>query len=345
VCKNQTQTACTAAGDCVINGQDKGPCVTNTCIQNTCGGTDYTGQHTPLHFTFNTPVNLKEDLTKTPPVLQCGRTLFSDFHVDDAQEHGETFPQQCGGACTNDSDCTGKCNNGTCPWGATCKTNADCASTCKTGRCLDPMNAQEKLLEYMIFDLGSCVPPPKVCVPATTCPAGQDCGYAPDGCGGLVACGKCANGEMCGVGQPPVPNKCGKISCTPLTTCPQGQECGYASDGCNGVIACGKCSPGQACVGGKCGSGSCTPKTCGDQGIECGSAGDQCGSLLQCPACPTGETCISGKCTPNTCQPQSCADQHMECGPAADGCGNSIPSCGVCASGQLCIAGKCKQLT
>ncbi|HEY5372642.1 MAG TPA: hypothetical protein VIK01_03110 [Polyangiaceae bacterium] len=36
----------------------------------------------------------------------------------------------------------------------------------------------------MIFDLGSRVPPPKTCVPLTTCPAGEDCGYAPDGYGG-----------------------------------------------------------------------------------------------------------------------------------------------------------------
>jgi hypothetical protein len=345
VCKNQTQTACTGNPDCVINGQDKGPCVANTCIQNTCGGTDYTGQHTPLHFTFNTPVNLKEDLTKTPPVLQCGRTLFSDFHVEDAQEHGKTFPAQCGAVCTKDTDCQGKCTNGTCPWGATCTTNADCASTCSHGVCVNPMNAQEKLLEFMIFDLGSCVPPPKVCDPAKTCPAGQDCGYAPDGCGGLVACGTCTNGDICGVGDPPVPNKCGKVTCTPLTACPQGQQCGYASDGCNGVIDCGMCPSGQTCVNGKCGSGSCTPKTCDDQGIECGSAGDMCGSLIQCPACPTGQTCIAGKCTPSTCQPQSCDDQGIQCGAAADGCGHAIPSCGVCASGQLCIAGKCKQVT
>jgi hypothetical protein len=346
VCTKQTQTACTGPADCMINGQDKGPCVANTCTTtDMCTGTDYTGQHTPLHFTFNTPVNLKEDLTKTPPVLQCGRTLFSDFHVDDAQEHGKTFPAQCGATCTKDIDCQGKCSNGTCPWGATCKANTDCASSCSQGVCVDPMNAQEKLLEFMIFDLGSCVPPPKVCQPATTCPAGQDCGYAPDGCGGLVACGMCTNGDICGVGDPPVPNKCGKVTCTPLTACPQGQQCGYSSDGCNGVVDCGMCPQGQSCVNGKCGSGSCAPKTCADQGIECGSAGDMCGSLIQCPACPTGETCIAGKCTPSSCEPQTCQDQGIECGAAADGCGHAIPSCGICASGQLCVAGKCKQIS
>ncbi|HTQ06487.1 MAG TPA: hypothetical protein VMI54_21655 [Polyangiaceae bacterium] len=338
-CKAKTTTSCTKNSDCG-NGDT---CVTdNTCKTNTCGGTDYTGQHLPLHFTFNTPVNLTQDLTATPPVVQCGRVLFSDFHVQDANEVNETYPQQCGKACKADSDCTGACTGGKCPWGAACTTKADCASKCSDdGYCLDPMNPQEKLLEYMIFDLGSCVPPPKACVPSTTCPDGQDCGYAPDGCNGLIPCGVCPDGEQCGVGQPPVPNHCGSISCTPDSACPADQECGYASDGCNGVINCGDCPAGQTCQNGKCGSGSCDPKSCAQQGIECGQAGDECGNQIQCPACPANETCINGKCVPQSCQPQSCADQSIECGSAADGCGNKIDSCGVCSAGSLCVSGMC----
>ncbi len=161
---------------------NRGPCVPNTCATDTCTGSDYSGTQVPLHFTFNTPVNLVQDLTADPPVVQCGRVLFSDFHVQDASEQGKTFPEQCGKACNTAADCTGACNNNKCPWGSACTTSADCASTCsKDGRCLDPMNAQEKLLEFMIFDLGSCVPPPVTCKPADTCPDGQDCGYAPDG--------------------------------------------------------------------------------------------------------------------------------------------------------------------
>jgi hypothetical protein len=342
VCQNRPQTTCTKNSDCTISGKNYGNCVTNTCKSNTCAGYDYTGTTIPLHFTYNTPVNLTQDLSATPPVLQCGRVLFSDFHVQDASEHGETFPQQCGKACTSDANCTGTCTNGQCPWGAACKANADCASTCADdGRCLDPMNPQEKLLEFMIFDLGSCVPPPKTCVPATKCPAGQDCGYAPDGCNGLVPCGTCPDGELCGVGQPPVPNQCGTVGCTPADSCPDGQECGYASDGCNGVVSCGMCPAGQTCVNGKCGSGSCTPKSCAQQGIECGQAGDQCGNQIQCPACPTGEACVGGKCQPQQCQPQSCSDQGIACGAAADGCGNKIDSCGVCGAGSLCVNGNC----
>ena len=182
----------------------------------TCVGTDYTGTKLPLHFTFNTPVNLVQDLTKNPPSVQCGRVLYSDFHVQDVHEHDKVFPAQCDTA---------------------------------------PMSPQEKLLEYMIFDLGSCVPPGKACVPATQCPAGENCGYAPDGCGGLISCGVCPTGQSCGVGMPPVPNKCGKgtQTCTPKTCAAQGLECGPAADGCGEKIdSCGQCAAGELCVTGKC---------------------------------------------------------------------------------------------
>jgi hypothetical protein len=211
-------------------------CVTQNCGNNTCGGTDYTGTKIPLHFTYNTPVNLVQDLNADPPALQCGRVLFSDFHVKDADEYNVVFPKECGTACTLDTECA---------------TGGKCVS----GYCLDPMTAQEKLLEYMIFDLGSCVPPPETCKPATACPAGENCGFAPDGCGGLIACGECKAGETCGGGTPAAPNKCGKgtTSCVPLTCGAQDLECGPAADGCGAKIdSCGTCSAGELCVHGKC---------------------------------------------------------------------------------------------
>jgi hypothetical protein len=360
VCSNSAGRDCTNNGGCRNGGTCTGK---QTCGDNSCtGGNNYTGKEIPLHFTFNTPVNLTQDLTKTPPAVQCGRVLFSDFHVFDAAENGFTFPSYCGtayaknqrstpnnapqaalGSCTTDAQCTGVCNTTTktCPWGDPCTADAQCVSTCSNGFCLDPMNAQEKLLEFMIFDLGSCVPPTTSCTPKTTCPAGQDCGFAPDGCGGLVACGTCPTGESCGVGNPPVANKCGKITCTPATTCPTGQECGFASDGCSGSINCGMCPSGQTCNNGKCGSTTCTPQTCDDQMIECGKAGDGCGTAITCPNCPAGESCVAGKCITLTCTPKTCSDQGLECGQAADGCGNRIDSCGDCPAGDLCVMGQC----
>ncbi len=167
MCRNNPSVTCTNNNQC--SGTNN--CVAQTCVDNTCGGT-YVGKQIPLHFTYNTPVNLVQDLNTNPPQLQCGRVLFSDFHVQDAREYNKVFPAQCGTVCTADTQCA-------------------TGGKCVGGYCLDPMTPQEKLLEYMIFDLGSCVPPPKGCEPATECPAGENCGYAPDGCGGLVACGEC----------------------------------------------------------------------------------------------------------------------------------------------------------
>ena len=213
VCQNKPGfPACSTSADC--GGTNS--CVSQTCKANTCNGNSYLNQSLPLHFTFNTPVNLSQDLTTDPPTLQCGRVLFSDFHVQNANENGLTFPAQCD---------------------------------------TQPMNPQEKLLEFMIFDLGSCVPPAKECVPAVKCPAGQDCGYAPDGCGGLLSCGACASGEECGVGNPRVANKCGKgtQTCAPTTCAAQHVECGPAADGCGAKIdTCGSCAAGELCVAGRC---------------------------------------------------------------------------------------------
>jgi len=77
------------------------------------------------HYTFNTPVGV-------PAEAQCGRVVYSDFHVLDSRSDGTTFP-------------------------ATCDDK--------------PLSPQEKVIEFMLFDLASCVqkdkdppvapPPPK----------------------------------------------------------------------------------------------------------------------------------------------------------------------------------------
>jgi hypothetical protein len=69
----------------------------------------------PLQYTFNTPVGVAAS-------SQCGRVLFSDFHVNASGGggHGGTFPNECSG------DSGG-------------------------------LTAQEKALEFLLFDLSNCV--------------------------------------------------------------------------------------------------------------------------------------------------------------------------------------------
>ena len=115
------------------------------------------------HVTFNTPLGASA-------ASQCGRVVFSDFHVEDAVNAKVTFPNECAAG---------------------------------------GMTAQEKLLEYMLFDLASCVTPdqPVTCTPTTCLAQGLNCGPAGDGCGGTLNCGTCPSPATCGGSG--VQNVCG----------------------------------------------------------------------------------------------------------------------------------------
>jgi hypothetical protein len=272
-----------------------------------------------LHFTFNTPVAATADAG----VTQCGHGIFSDFHVtvSGAEPNAPTtFPNEC--------------------------TAAD-------------LTSQERILEYMIWDLSSCVPnTTSSCTPETCGQQGLNCGPASDTCGNLIdgGCGTCSNGQLCGgAGQA---NVCGlpdSGACTKLTCPGQGFNCGSAGDGCGGTLACGSCPTGQTCGGGGkagvCGApdAGCQPQTCLQQGIYCGPASDGCGNAITngCGTCPAGQTCggggVAGVCgSPDAgaCTPLTCAEQNIECGSAGDGCGNVIDGgCGSCPTGQTCGGG------
>jgi hypothetical protein len=250
---------------------------------------------------------------------QCGHAIFSDFHVtNSATSPNKTFPAECD-------------NN--------------------------PLTAQEKVLEYLIWNLATCVgtPPPAKCTPVTCQSQQITCGPASDGCGGLIqSCGMCTLPQTCGGGG--IPGQCGAPpgggSCTPQTCQDQGINCGPAGDGCGGLIqSCGMCTPPQTCGGGgvpgQCGApdgGSCTPQTCADQKITCGPAGDGCGNLLQCGTCTLPQTCggggTQGQCgapDAGSCNPQPCPT-GVQCGTVSDGCGNKL-QCGTCAPPETCGGG------
>ncbi|MDB5220243.1 MAG: Tryptophan synthase alpha chain [Myxococcaceae bacterium] len=249
------------------------------------------------HYTFNTDVNKAAN-------QQCGRVLFSDFHVST-------------GSNTTDVVFPAECDN-------------------------NPLTTQEKVLAFMLFDLASCVntvpPSPPACTPKTCAQQGIDCGQAGDGCGNVITCPPCAAGTTCGGAG--VPNKCGAPPCA-KKTCAAGQ-CGTIADGCGGTAVCNPCVGGTCGGGGianMCGAGVCTPAMCPAPaaGSSCGAVSDNCGGVNTC-ACPAGTPCVNGKCTAPPCTPISCAQAGANCGQVADGCGK-LNDCGMCLAPQICGGG------
>lgn len=251
----------------------------------------------PLHYTFNTPVN-------AAAANQCGRVVYSDFHVNTGTSTTSTvFPAEC-------ADSGGK---------------------------LLALTAQEKVMEYMLLDLASCISQDTApaCVPRTCAQIGATCGMQGNGCGGQLNCGVCVGAQTCGGGG--VPNQCGGGVCVPKTCANYPGTCGVQSNGCGGVTtSCGTC-PGVPC----------TAKTCANYPTSCGAQSDGCGSLTAvCGTCAWPYTCggggVANQCgmpDGGGCLPKTCAQQGILCGPAGDGCGNLIASCGTCPPGQGCGGG------
>jgi hypothetical protein len=262
--------------------------------------------NTKMHLTFNTPLGVSS-------ANQCGRVVFSDFHVYDKSVAGGSqyvYPGECSNAA---------------------------------------MTPQEKLLEFMMFDLASCITPDSIatCVPTTCAALGLNCGQAGNGCGGTLNCGSCPAGQVCGWGS--TPNVCAvPLACVPTTCSALGLSCGPAGNGCGGALNCGTCPSPQVCGGGgpgTCGAltSSCVPTTCTALGLSCGPAGDGCGGSLNCGSCAAPQTCGGGgqrgQCgSPPACVPTTCAALGLNCGPAGDGCGGSL-NCGSCSAPDSCGGG------
>jgi hypothetical protein len=174
------------------------------------------------------------------------------------------------------------------------------------------------------------------CTPKTACTPPQNCGTAPDGCGGAINCGTCTGPNTCGGGG--TANLCG---CTPTTCSALGANCGNPGDGCGGTLSCGTCALPDTCGGGStanvCG---CTPLQVCPVGANCGSIPDGCGGTVNCGrACPPPYSCGGGG-TPNACgcTPTTCSALGANCGTPSDGCAGTL-SCGACTSPDNCGGG------
>lgn len=120
-------------------------------------------------FSFNTPYG-------APKEAVCGRVAYSGFHVSVGSDGGAGSGGTGGAGPVNPGPDTGPFESATFP-----------------DHCSGDLTDQEKVLLYMLFDLGACIgviPPPK-CEPATCTSLGAKCGKAADGCGNLLDCGPC----------------------------------------------------------------------------------------------------------------------------------------------------------
>ena len=128
------------------------------------------------HITFNTPYN-PPPLADGDAGLQCGRLVYSDFHVD---ANDQTMGcANAGQGCTFPSDCVAN----------------------------QPYTAQEKALVFMLFDLSSCIQSDQT--PPTVCHGiGQDCSASQGCCQGLLC--------LDGLGQACVAPDAGGCACQPV---------------------------------------------------------------------------------------------------------------------------------
>ncbi|HTV25313.1 MAG TPA: hypothetical protein VMG12_41750 [Polyangiaceae bacterium] len=117
------------------------------------------GNQRVQQFSFDTPY-------AAPDGAACGRVAYSGFHVagnypNSTPFANAQFPAHCRDTLANSGNLTN----------------------------------QEKVLLYMLFDLGACVgdePVPPPCIPITCNGAsGRRCGFTPDGCGQVLDCGPC----------------------------------------------------------------------------------------------------------------------------------------------------------
>jgi len=146
-------TAGTAGATAGTAGATAGTAGATAGTAGTAGATAGTGttstDHT-MYFSFDTPVNAPAPADGGPPAY-CGRAVFSDLHVG-----GDplTKDQVASSALTGGGGFGGAGGNMAPPGG--------CSDT--------DLSPQEKALEFMLFDLSSCVIPDTVAPPVTIPP-------------------------------------------------------------------------------------------------------------------------------------------------------------------------------
>jgi len=169
------------------------------------------------------------------------------------------------------------------------------------------------------------------CQSKVACTSSNSCGHEPDGCGGVVTCGRYG---LCRQKN----NVTGEqYACSVSKTAVQTL---------NVALANGSTLTGLTARSGHC---NCLPKLCNRSfGAACGILEDGCGGQVNC-SCALQETTTSTTTTvttiattpptttTTTCKPRDKCDEGMQCGFQSDGCGGKL-ACG--SSAGSCITGR-----
>lgn len=260
-----------------------------------------------LSMTFNTPVNGTAD-------KQCGRVVFSDFHVS-----ADALVGTSNTGCSSDTDCgfgatcspvvLGQCSAQSCKSSSACPSGYSCSDavpgSCSRQACYGNGDCGSGRT-CANSELGKCVVP---------CRSNSDCNGVGSGVcsgeeAGTCSAKACTKNNQCGEGTC---NKsagtCATLSCSDDTDCGGGRTCQNSVAGtCTGVDTA--CSSDAACaqldstaicsgaVSGTCDAGNCYSNSdCGSSGTCSGGQSGTCQDACTSDSnCSDGLTCIGGKC-------------------------------------------------